>query len=136
MSRKSQAEAYLAEAKSTLNGARILHESDEEVGSAMVVKNAYDAFEQALSAGIAYSEEDIPRSHHAKVQKFFQIYDHDELENSALKWVRQREEARYVDFTGSELSIPEEKFDRSDAAAILMDAEAVIEFVENQGFDG
>lgn len=130
MSRRSQAEAYLAEAGSTLDGARVLYGSDRVSSPALVVKNAYDAFEQALSAGIAYSEEDIPRSHHAKVQKFFQLYEHDELEAAALRWVRQREEARYVDFSGSNLSIPEEQFDEADASAILTDATSVIEFVK------
>lgn len=136
MSRRDQAEAYLDEATSTLAGARVLYESDEPVSPAMVVKNAYDAFEQALSAGIAYEGEDIPRSHHAKVQTFFQLFDHDELEKAALKWVSQREEARYVDFTGDGLSVPGEQFDDRDATAIISDAEAAIEFVEDWISDG
>lgn len=48
--KERQAKAYLNEAETTLDGARILLEC-RDFGHAQVVKNAYDALEQALSAG-------------------------------------------------------------------------------------
>lgn len=100
MSRKEeQARAYLDEAKVTLDGAQILSESRDE-GFAQVVKNAYDALEQALSAGIARRGRDVPQYHHGKVERFFTLYDHDRLERKSLKWLSERETAQYVDFKG------------------------------------
>lgn len=64
--------------------------------------------------------------------KFFGLYEHDALEQKALKWLSKRETARYVDYDGSNLSIPEENFDESDAQEILEDAEATIDFVSEQ----
>ena len=132
MSRKEeQARAYLDEAKVTLDGAQILSESRDE-GFAQVVKNAYDALEQALSAGIAHRERDVPQYHHGKVERFFALYDHDRLERKSLKWLSERETAQHVDFKGGDLSIPEESFDESDAEEILEDAKETIEFVNEQ----
>lgn len=132
MSRKeAQADAYLEEAETTLEGARILHES-REGGHAQVVKNAYDALEQALSAGIAHEGEDIPQYHKGKVTKFFGLYEHDSLEQKSLKWLSRRETARYVDFERGSLSIPEKNFDESDAEDIIRDATATVEFVREQ----
>lgn len=129
--KENQAKAYLDEAKTTLDGAKILFES-RNGGYAQVVKNAYDALEQALSAGIAFEGEDIPQYHNGKVTKFFGSYEHDTLERKSLKWLSKRETARYVDFEGGSLSIPQENFDESDAEEILEDAEATIEFVSEQ----
>lgn len=67
--KEKQARAYLDEARTTLDGARIIFEARNE-GYAQVVKNGYDALEQALSAGIAYEGEDIPQYHNGKVTKF------------------------------------------------------------------
>jgi hypothetical protein len=67
-----------------------------------------------------------------KVTKFFGLYEHDALEQKSLTWLSKRETARYVDFDGSDLSIPEENFDESDAEEILEDAEATIESVTEQ----
>lgn len=130
--RDRQAEAYLSEARRTLDGARILFEVREEEGFAQVVKNAYDALEQALSAGIAHRGADIPRTHAGKVSRFFALYEDDSLEATALRWLSRRETARYVDFEGSELSVPEQRLGKSDAEAILVDAGRVLEYVERQ----
>lgn len=129
--KEEQARAYLDEAKVTLDGARILFESRDE-GFAQVVKNAYDAMEQALSAGIAHQGKDVPQYHHGKVERFFALYTHDRLEEKSLKWLSERETAQYVDFKGNSLSIPEENFDESDAAEILQDAADAVEFVSKQ----
>jgi HEPN domain-containing protein len=101
---ESRAEAYLAEARTTLEGARILFETREDAGSAQVVNNAYAALEHALSAGIARDRRGIPRRHRQKVLEFFDLYDDDELLSVCLKWQSRRESARYVDFDGPELS--------------------------------
>lgn len=129
--KETQAKAYLDEATTTLDGAKILFEHRNS-GYAQVVKNAYDALEQALSAGIAHEGEDIPQYHNGKVTKFFGLYEHDSLEQKSLKWLSKRETARHVDFEGGNLSIPEENFDESDAEEILEDAETTIEFVVDQ----
>lgn len=128
---ESQAEAYLAEAWTTLEGARILFEAREDAGSARVVNNAYAALEQALSAGIAASGEDVPRRHRQKVLDFFDLYEDDELQSIRLKWQSRRESARYVDFKGAKLSVPEDVFDRDDAEKALNDAEPVLTFVDS-----
>lgn len=129
--RDRQAEAYLSEAKRTLDGARILFEAREEEGFAQVAKNAYDALEGALSAGIAHRGADIPRTHAGKVSRFFALYD-DSLEATVLRWLSKREAARHVDFEGSGLSVPEKRLGKSDAEAILADAGRVVEYVECQ----
>ena len=129
--KRTQAAAYLDEATTTLDGVKILFEH-RSGGYAQVVKNAYDALEQALSAGIAHKGEDIPQYHNGKVTRFFGLYEHDSLEQKSLKWLSKRETARYVDFEAGSLSIPEENFDESDAEEILEDAEATIESVTEQ----
>lgn len=129
--KEEQARAYPDEAKVTLDGARILFESRDE-GFAQVVKNAYDAMEQALSAGIAHRGKDVPQYHHGKVERFFALYTHNRLEEKSLKWLSERETAQYVDFKGNSLSVPEENFDESDAAEILQDAADAVEFVSKQ----
>jgi HEPN domain-containing protein len=128
--KRTQAAAYLDEA-TTLDGAKILFEH-RSGGYAQVVKNAYDALEQALSAGIAHKGEDIPQYHNGKVTRFFGLYERDSLEQKSLKWLSKRETARYVDFEAGRFSIPEENFDESDAEEILEDAQATLEFVSGQ----
>jgi hypothetical protein len=66
-----QASAYLSEAETTLQSARVLFEDNPEAFASQIVKNAYDALEQALSAGIAARGGDIPRRHGAKIQRYF-----------------------------------------------------------------
>lgn len=127
--RGEQADAYLAEAETTLRSARVLHERDSAEFAPQVVKNAYDALEQALSAGIAARGEDVPRRHGAKIQRYFDPLDADELERRAFHWHSRRSDAQYVDFRGKELSVPSRNFDHEDAEEILDDAERIIELV-------
>ena len=110
-----QASAYLSEAETTLESARVLAEDDPDAFASQIVKNAYDALEQALSAGIAARGEDIPRRHGAKIQRYFEPLDAEELEETAFKWHSRRSNAQYVDFRGSELSMPSKNFDRDNA---------------------
>lgn len=65
--RSEQASAYLSEAVTTLDSAKVLLDGDATAFAPQIVKNAYDALEQALSAGIAARGDDIPRCHGAKI---------------------------------------------------------------------
>lgn len=130
--RSEQADAYLREAETTLESARVLYERDAEAFASQVVKNAYDALEQAVSAGIAGRGEDIPRRHGAKIRQYFEPLDADELERRAFHWHSRRSDAQYVDYRGTELSVPSQSFDNDDAAEILDDAETILEFVVDE----
>lgn len=127
-----QASAYLSEAETTLDSAQVLFDDDPEAFASQVVKNAYDALEQALSAGIAARGEDIPRRHGAKIQRFFEPLDAEEMERTAFDWHSRRSNAQYVDFRGSELSVPSKNFGRDDAEQILQDTEEFLEFVRGR----
>lgn len=132
MSKEKQAAAYLREARLTLNSARTIYESSTSGGEmwAQVVKNAYDALEQAASAGIAHRQQRIPRSHTAKIKRFIDLYDPEEkLSERILHWLGMRSDSQYVDIRGDEIIVPHELFNRDDAAKILKDAEKVIELI-------
>lgn len=124
-----QADAYLEQATTTLRAAEVLFEDDPDEFDAQIVKNAYDALEQALSAGIAADDLDVPRRHPGKIQKFFEIHDNDELEEIAFHWLSRRDSAQYVDFEGGELAKPSDAFDVTDAEQIIEDATRIIAFV-------
>lgn len=130
--RDEQTSAYLHEAQTTLRSARVLLEDDPDAFAPQVVKNAYDALEQALSAGIAARDEDIPRRHSAKIQEFFDPLDANDLQETAFRWHARRSDAQYVDIKGGELSVPSSNFDRGDAERIVEDAERIIDFVRQQ----
>jgi HEPN domain-containing protein len=136
MSTDEQAEAYLAEAELTYSSAKAIYDSateNEENLWAQVVKNGYDAMEQAVSAGIAAMNETIPRPHPAKTKTFIELHDPaDEIEDALLYWLRRRSDVQYVDIRGDELNVPHRQFDRNDAERILGDANQVIEFVEKR----
>lgn len=127
--RERQADAYLEQAMTTLRAAEVLFGDDPTEFDAQIVKNAYDALEQALSAGIAAEGLDIPRRHPGKIQKFFEIYDNDGLEEIAFHWLSRRDSAQYVDFEGGELAKPSDAFDAADAEQIIEDATRIIAFV-------
>lgn len=129
MSSDEQATAYLREAALTLQSARTIFDAEAPGDPlwAQVVKNAYDAIEQAVSAAIAAEEEPIPRRHPAKINAFLDLYD---LEERLLTWLRRRSDAQYVDIRGDEVTIPHEQFDESDAERILEDSGAVLRFAK------
>lgn len=127
-----RARAYLDEAETTLRGARVLFERDPDDFAAQVIKNAYDALEQAISAGVAARGEDVPIRHGAKIQRYFEPHDAEELERIAFGWHARRSDAQYVDFKGTELSVPSESFDRGDAERILEDAETILAYVRER----
>lgn len=136
MSSEDQAGAYREAAELTLESAQAIHNSATESGEnlwAHVVKNGYDAIEQAVSAGIAATGEDIPRTHPGKINSFIDGNDPPEdIEELLLHWLRRRSNSQYVDIRGDELNIPHEQFDRTDADQILEDATRVLEYVTNQ----
>jgi hypothetical protein len=76
MSSEEQAEAYMEEARLTFQSARTIMETAVETEDmwAQVVKNAYDAIEQAVSGAIASRGESIPRKHPTKISKFLEIF--------------------------------------------------------------
>ncbi|KXA95683.1 hypothetical protein AKJ65_01230 [candidate division MSBL1 archaeon SCGC-AAA259E19] len=125
MNKEKQAAAYLREARLTLKSARTIYESSAsgEGMWAQVVKNAYDAMEQAASAGIAHREQRIPRSHTAKIKRFVELYDpEEELSESIFHWLGMRSDSQYVDIRGDKIVVPHELFNQEDAAKILKDA--------------
>ena len=133
MSSDEQATAYLAEAELTLQAAQSIYDAagDREMW-AQVVKNGYEAIEQAASAAIAAQDHAVPRRHPAKINTFLDLYDVDEeLEDRLLYWLRRRSDSQYVDIRGDEVNIPHEQFTRDDAKAILEDAERVLMFVKD-----
>ena len=135
MSTDEQADAYLREANLTLRAAEAIHESATESGEqlwAQVVKNGYDAIEQAVSAGIAAAGEAIPRSHPAKINTFLELYAvPSALETSLLEWLRRRGASQYVDIRGDQVNVPHRNFEREDADRILEDAQETLTFVED-----
>lgn len=97
MSSDEQAEAYLEEARLTLSSAQAIMDAAKEKEDmwALVVKNAYDAIEQALSAAIASRQEGIPRKHPAKVNRFIELFDPEEdIERRILYWLRRRSDSQ------------------------------------------
>lgn len=135
MSSEEQADAYLKEAELTLSSARAIYSSAEESREqlwAQVVKNGYDAIEQAVSAGIAAKNEAIPRNHPGKINTFIDLYTpREEIEAMLLHWLQRRSSSQYVDIRGDQLNILHEQFTREDAEQIIVDAETVIEFVHH-----
>jgi HEPN domain-containing protein len=136
MSSEEQADAYLEEAELTLKSAAVIYTSAEETGRdlwAQVVKNGYDAIEQAVSAGIAEENEAIPRNHPGKINTFIELNQPPEpIEDILLHWLQRRSSSQYVDIRGDEINIPHEQFDRDDAQQILEDTETVIQHVKNK----
>lgn len=135
MSREEQATAYLREATLTLQAAHAIYEAatPDTPLWAQVVKNAYDAIEQAVSRAIAAQGERIPRKHPAKINTFLTRYaPGDEMEDTLLYWLQRRSDAQYVDIRGDMVAVPHTLFDQDDAERILDDAELVLAYVRQE----
>lgn len=134
MSKEKQAEAYLKEAELTLKSTKAIFQTSSNTGDklwAQVIKNGYDALEQAASAAIAQKDKEIPRRHPAKINKFIELQNLDnQLEKSLLKWLQRRSQAQYVDIKGGEVKIPHNLFDKEDAEKIIEDVKKVIDKVK------
>jgi len=126
---KEQARAYLKEALLTLESAKAIfkNSSDKKPLWSQVVKNCYDAMEQAISAAIAFKGETIPKDHPAKITKFIELYGREYgFVYSLLTWLGKRARAQYVDIIKGEVSIPHKIFDKKSAKRALVDAEKII----------
>lgn len=138
MSSDEQAGAYLEEARLTLSSARAIYSVAEQSGEnlwAQVVKNGYDAIEQAISAALAKSGESIPRRHPAKVNEFIEVCQPGEdLEETLLYWLGRRSDSQYVDIRGETVNVPHEQFTRQDAEKIIHDAESMIGWID-EGYE-
>lgn len=135
MSTDEQARAYLREATLTLESARAIYESASDANRlwAQVVKNGYDAIEQAVSAGIAHRERSVPRRHPAKINAFIDCFEPPEgLEDRLLYWLQRRSDTQYVDICNDEVNVPHEQFDRGDGERVLDDAQRVLSYVEER----
>jgi HEPN domain-containing protein len=139
MSSEAQAAAYRREAELTHRAARIVYHEAVDSGAnlwAQVVKNGYDAIEQAVSAGIAANNEAIPRTHPGKVDAFIDQYDPPAaIEERLLTWLQRRSSSQYVDIRGDELTVPHRQFDRSDAEQILDDLSRVLDYADSHLVD-
>ena len=136
MSSEEQAAAYLEEAELTLESAEAIYNAAANSGHALwaqVVKNGYDAIEQAVSAGIAAENEPIPRTHPGKINTFISLYEPgDDVGDTLLHWLQRRSNSQYVDIRGEDINIPHEQFTREDATQILEDGETVLEYIREQ----
>lgn len=136
MSSEEQATAYLEEAELTLEAAEAVYAAAAEGGQALwaqVVKNGYDAIEQAASAAIAAQDHAIPRQHPAKINTFLDLYAVEEdVEDRLLYWLRRRSESQYVDIRGDDITIPHEQFTQTDATQILEDADRMLTVVKRE----
>jgi len=136
MSSEEQADAYIEEAQLTMESAEAIYSSGKETGEALwaqVVKNGYDAIEQAVSAGIAAENEAIPRNHPGKINTFIELYKPpEEIEDLLLQWLHRRSSSQYVDIREDKVNVPHEMFDLEDAKQILGDAETVFEYVQDR----
>ncbi|PSG99220.1 MAG: hypothetical protein BRC29_03785 [Nanohaloarchaea archaeon SW_7_43_1] len=136
MSNERQAKAYLREAELTLESAKAIYRSSEKSGEklwAQVVKNGYDAIEQAISAGIAKEDEVIPRDHPSMINTFIELYGPEEdIEELLLHWLQLRSNTQYVDIRGDEINIPHKQFTQEDAQQILEDIETILKYIREQ----
>ncbi len=127
---QEQARTYLEEAELTLDAARaVFTEARDERKAlwAIVVKNYYDAMEQAVSAVIASRGESIPRLHPEKVNRFIELSRPSQrLRDELNYWLNRRASAQYIDIRKGRLSIPHELFSEREAERALGDTERLI----------
>ena len=133
--RQEQARIYLEEAELTLDAARAVFGKAKEERKglwAVVVKNCYDAIEQAVSSAIAARGADIPRLHPEKIRRFIWLYHPSrQVRNLLTYWLGRRASAQYIDLKRGRFSIPHELFTEQDAERALRDAETVIAGVKS-----
>jgi len=137
---KNRAKEYIVEAELTLESAKaIFKKSSNELPLwALVVKNSYDAMEQAISSLIVLEDQIVPKEHPAKILKFVEIYGReDSLVKKLLSWLSKRARAQYVDITkNNEISVPHKIFNKENAEQALGDAEEIIKTLKNKIFFG
>lgn len=87
---------------------------------AHVIKNCYDAVEQAISSAIASREKPIPIRHPEKINLFLFLFSPaNEIKTNILFLLGKRSSAQYVDIKNNKISVPHEIFSEEDAKASL-----------------
>lgn len=132
--RQEQARTYLEEAELTLEASRaILERAKDEHKDlwANVVKNCYDAIEQAVCSAIAGRNKEIPREHPEKIHLFVRLFRPPRnLVKMLMYWLSRRAPAQYADIRNETLFVPHELFDQADAERCLRETREIIEEVK------
>jgi HEPN domain-containing protein len=130
--KEKQAEKYIEEAKLSIEVAKSIFNAGKEKTWAHVIKNCYDAIEQAISAALAKKDIRIPKEHPAKITEFINSYSPDEKITKILfYWLRKRSSSQYVDIKDGKVIVPHEIFTKEDAKKALEDCEKIIDFIKN-----
>jgi len=128
--KKEQSKKYMEEAELSLSVAESAFNKAKENDLdlwAHVIKNCYDAIEQAVSSTIAAKEERIPIQHPGKIKRFIDLLKPSkEVENKIYFWLGKRASAQYVDIKDDKLSVPHELFDEEDAKKAMDDCKEII----------
>jgi len=138
--RERQAREYLEEAELSLVSAKAVLSKARTSGEklwAHVIKAAYDAMEQAISAALARKGLLIPKDHPEKISTFVNSYElrDSDVAKTLFFWLRRRGRTQYIDIRRDKVFVPHEIFDEKDAERAIKDCERVIESVkEMSGF--
>jgi len=132
--RQEQARTYLEEAELTLDASQAIFErakNEQKDLWANVVKNCYDAIEQAVCSAIAGNDEKIPRAHPEKIHIFVRLFRPPRrLVKRLTYWLSKRAPAQYADIRNGTLSVPHELFDQADAERCLKETSEIIDFIK------
>lgn len=132
--KQEQAKEYLNEAKLTLVSAEAIFDKAEHEKLNLwskVVKNAYDAMEDALAAAIAHKGEIIPKEHPGKISSFIRLWKPSRLVIDVLfNWLGRRSSTQYVDIKEGKINVPSMLFTKDDALNIMDDAKRIITEIE------
>lgn len=132
--RQAQARTYLEEAKLTLDASTAIFETAKNEHRnlwANVVKNCYDAIEQAVCSAIAGSSGEIPVAHPNKVRAFIKLFKPQKKVVRVLwYWLGKRAPAQYADIRNGTLSVPHELFSQADAERCLRETREIIDEVK------
>lgn len=132
--KQEQAKEYLNEAKLTLASAEAIFDKAEHEGLNLwskVVKNAYDAIEDALAAAIACQGEIIPKEHPGKISAFIRLWKPSrKLIDVLFKWLGKRSSTQYVDIKEGKVNVPSRLFTKEDALSIMDDAKGIIQEID------
>lgn len=128
--RQAQAKTYLEEAELTLDASKAIFEKAKNEHKdlwANVVKNCYDAIEQAVCSAIAGSDGEIPRAHPEKIHIFVRLFRPPrKLVKRLTYWLSRRAPAQYVDIRNGTLSVPHKLFNQTDAERCLKETREII----------
>lgn len=133
--KKEQAKKYIEEAELSFYVAESLYNRAKDSNLdlwAHVIKNCYDAIEQAISAAIASEGEKIPREHPRKVYKFLGLFKvSQDIKKQIFFWMGERASTQYVDLKEDVVSVPHEMFSEEDAKKALDEAREIIDVIKN-----